>query len=227
MNARARVRAEISREILDAAKHEVAADGASGLSLRAVARRVGMVPSALYRYFPSRDDLLTALIVDAYDALGSAVEAADQPGATPMERWLAVAGAARAWAGGHVHDWALLYGTPVTGYQAPEATIEPALRITRVVAGIFAAALPPGPAPQANMPAAPTGLDDVVAPMRDLLLPGRGADSVAGVLIAWAHLIGIVSLELFGHFKGATTDFERLFDYTVRAVGELGGLISV
>ncbi len=75
--ARARVRAELTQEILAAAHEELAAGGAAGLSLRAVARRLEMVPSALYRYFPNRDALLTALIVDAYEAVGAAAGAAD------------------------------------------------------------------------------------------------------------------------------------------------------
>jgi len=77
---RARVRAELTREIAEVARQHLASDGAAGLSLRAVARELGMASSAVYRYFPSRDDLLTALIVDAYDALGEAAETADSLG---------------------------------------------------------------------------------------------------------------------------------------------------
>ena len=76
--ARERARAELTREIKQEARRQLAAHGAEGLSLRAVARELGMVSSALYRYFPSRDELLTALIIDAYDALGEAAEAAER-----------------------------------------------------------------------------------------------------------------------------------------------------
>ena len=75
--ARARVRAELTREIVEAARRQLATDGAAGLSLRAVARELGMASSAVYRYFASRDELLTALIVDAYDAIGAAAEEAE------------------------------------------------------------------------------------------------------------------------------------------------------
>ena len=75
---RARARAEMRTEILDAARGQLAQEGAAGLSLRAVAREVGMVSSAVYRYFDNRDALLTALIIDAYDSLGEAVEAAEE-----------------------------------------------------------------------------------------------------------------------------------------------------
>ncbi len=85
--ARERARAELTREIKDEARSQLAAEGPQRLSLRSVARELGMVSSALYRYFPSKDDLLTALIVDAYDSLGAAAERAaaatdpdDRPG---------------------------------------------------------------------------------------------------------------------------------------------------
>ncbi|HEY9521654.1 MAG TPA: helix-turn-helix domain-containing protein, partial [Thermopolyspora sp.] len=74
--ARERARAELIGEIKEAAKRQMAVTGATGLSLRAVARELGMVSSAIYRYFPSRDDLLTALIIEAFDAVGEAVEGA-------------------------------------------------------------------------------------------------------------------------------------------------------
>ena len=75
---RARVRAELMQEIKDEARLQIAQEGASSLSLRAIARHLDMVSSGIYRYFKSRDELLTALIVDAYEAIGSAVEAADE-----------------------------------------------------------------------------------------------------------------------------------------------------
>src|SRR5580704_8392673 len=93
---RERARAELSREIKEEARRQLAASGADGLSLRAVAKELGMVSSALYRYYPSRDDLLTMLIIDAYDALGAAAEgaiAAGQAGAgqevPARARWVA------------------------------------------------------------------------------------------------------------------------------------------
>ena len=93
-----------------------------------------MASSAIYRYFPSRDDLLTALIIDGYNAVGEAVENADA--AVPREdhggRWLAVCHAVRDWALAHPHEYALLYGSPVPGYQAPADTVPAAIRDTLV-----------------------------------------------------------------------------------------------
>src|ERR671918_367673 len=106
--ARARARIEVTSAIKDEARRQLAAEGAAKLSLRAVARELGMVSSALYRYFPSRDDLLTALIIDAYDSLGETAEqahaAAAAADAGPVRRWSAVCEAVRAWALEHPHE---------------------------------------------------------------------------------------------------------------------------
>src|SRR5471032_709624 len=113
--ARDRARAEITGEIKAVARRQLAEHGSAALSLRAVAREVGMVSSAVYRYFPSRDELLTALIVDAYDAVGEAVEhalAAKRRG-NFVARWVAMSRAIRAWALAHPHEYALIYGSPV------------------------------------------------------------------------------------------------------------------
>src|SRR3954447_26089069 len=129
--ARARARAELTHEIKAAARRHLAAEGAQRLSLRAVAREVGMVSSAVYRYFPSRDDLLTALIVDAYNAVGDVAErglsARGPAGVVP--RWVRVSTAIRTWALAHPHEYALIYGSPVPGYAAPVDTIDPAARV--------------------------------------------------------------------------------------------------
>src|SRR5262252_9106984 len=121
--ARARARAELTREIKEEARRQLAEVGGNGLSLRAVARALGMVSSALYRYFPSRDDLLTALIIDAYDSLGAAAERAvagsgAEPGASARAQWRACCTAVRDWAIANPHEYALIYGSPVPGYQA-------------------------------------------------------------------------------------------------------------
>ena len=229
-SARARVRAEITSEILRAAEEELAAEGAAALSLRAVARRVDMVPSALYRYFPSRDALLTELIVGAYDSVGEAAESTDRAaaaaGRAPLERWLGVARAVRQWARAQPQRWALIYGSPVPGYAAPPATVEAAMRITKVIAAL----VPEGDAPPATaavLPEAPPGFDALLEPTRAEILPGRPAPVVAAALMAWTALIGTVSMELFGHFEGGTAGaFDPVFDYAMETAGRLAGLAA-
>src|SRR5215813_12973966 len=101
---RARVRVEITEEIKETARRHVASEGAANLSLRAVARELGMVSSAVYRYFPSRDDLLTALIIDCYNELGEVAEQAVAGKEDRLEAWLAYGHAIRDWALGHPAD---------------------------------------------------------------------------------------------------------------------------
>ena len=224
--ARERVRAEITREITDIARAQLAADGAAALSLRAVAREMGMVSSAIYRYFASRDDLLTALIIDGYNAIGQAVEDADA-GCRPDDypgRWRATCRAARAWAVAHPHEYALIYGSPVPGYQAPQATIGPAARsaivLGRLVSDAFAAgALAPG----GDMPPMPNGLAQDASRLRDSVLPEVPDEVVIAALTAWAGVFGLISFELFGQFNNVITDTAGYFD---RGLADLGRLVG-
>jgi AcrR family transcriptional regulator len=220
--ARARVRAQLTSEIKDAARAELAVAGSSGLSLRAVARRLDMVPSALYRYFDGRDALLTALIIDAYASLAAAVVAADQRGGPgPRRRWLAIGHAVRSWAWDHRPEWALIYGSPVPGYEAPQDTLGPALELVRVMAAIV------GPQQSEMLPMVlPIDADlvewlDVVS---DPVFSGAARDVVALAVVAYTHLLGAVSLELFGQFGPDATPAPAIFDYGLRVTATLLGL---
>lgn len=149
------------REITVTARRQLATAGAAGLSLRAVARELGMVSSAIYRYVPSRDDLLTLLIIDGYNAVGEAVERADARSTKNAAedfagRWLAVCRAVREWALAHPHEYALLYGSPVPGYKAPDDTVAAAVRDTVVFARVITEAHTAGAiAPDAPCPPPP------------------------------------------------------------------------
>src|SRR5258707_5383125 len=137
---RARVRADMISESKPVARGHLETAGAN-LSLRAVARELGLVSSALYRYFASRDELLTALIIDGYNALGDAAEAADAAVTDRSDlrsRWLASARAIRGWALAKPAEYALLFGSPVPGYAAPHDTIAAAARTPAVLVGILA-----------------------------------------------------------------------------------------
>ncbi|RNL63222.1 TetR/AcrR family transcriptional regulator [Nocardioides marmoriginsengisoli] len=214
--ARQRAREEITAEILLAARARLAEAGPGELSLRAVARDVGMVSSAVYRYFPSRDDLLTALLISAYDELGVAAEAADDAVPDrddPAARWTATCTAVREWAIAHPHDYALLYGSPVSGYAAPQDTIVPATRVIVRLVQIIVAAHEAGiPAPVAPV-GAPAGFDAAVAGAREAIARfGLGSDAdapaelVGRTLMAWTTIFGTISFELWGHLVGSVED---------------------
>ncbi|WP_251150200.1 TetR/AcrR family transcriptional regulator [Cellulosimicrobium sp. Marseille-Q4280] len=232
-NARALARETLTREILDAARARLATDGPGALSLRAVARDVGMVSSAVYRYFPSRDALLTALLVECYDELGAAVEGAEAAVARDdhQGRWLAASRALRAWCVGRPGDFALLYGTPVPGYAAPRDTVEPATRVVRVLVRIVGDAWVAGREP---LPA-PEGADDATALVADarayvaargLVGPDAPTESVVRTLIAWTTLFGTVSFELFGHLERTVGDRASWFDAVALRLGADLGVVG-
>ncbi|MFE9598409.1 TetR/AcrR family transcriptional regulator [Streptomyces hokutonensis] len=216
--ARARARIEVTAAIKDEARRQLAAEGAAKLSLRAVARELGMVSSALYRYFPSRDDLLTALIIDAYDSVGESAETAhaEVVDAGPLRRWISVCEAVRGWALAHPHEYALIYGSPVPGYVAPETTVPPAARVALLLIGIArdahqAGALTEPPLPADLHPEA----ERMVADFAGDLPPGVAVALVA----AWAELYGLVSFELFGQFRRVVEDRGPFFRHAVRRLG--------
>jgi AcrR family transcriptional regulator len=213
--ARARARAELTQEIVDTARAHLAIDGAAGLSLRAVARDLGMVSSAVYRYFPSRDELLTRLIIDAYNSLGEAAETAEAQvrRGDLRGRWLAVANGVRAWGLAHPHEWGLLYGTPVPGYAAPQDTIDPANRVTSLLIALLAEMHTRGGSTTTPMPKAARASLSLV---RDVIPDAVPDDLVVRGLMAWTQLIGTVTLEVNGQFHNVISEMDDYFDHVMR-----------
>jgi AcrR family transcriptional regulator len=248
---RARVRAEMIAEIKAVARRHLETDGAN-LSLRAVARDMGMVSSALYRYFASRDDLLTALILDAYNALGEAAEAADEAVTDRSQlraRWLATAHGIRGWALGTPAEYALLFGTPVPGYAAPADTITAAARtpvvLIRILADGFASgALAGESALRIGAPAGSPGALAAAGRPQAAGIAARLADAVradlsrargdiapelpdelmlAGIS-GWVQLFGMVSFELSGQFNNVIEARAEFFDLQMEVMADLIGL---
>ncbi|MGB6458266.1 MAG: TetR-like C-terminal domain-containing protein [Streptosporangiaceae bacterium] len=224
---RARVRAEMTSEIKAVARRHLETDGAN-LSLRAVARDMGMVSSALYRYFASRDDLLTALIIDAYSAVGGAVEAADAAISDRSDlrgRWLGTARAVRAWALERPAEYALLYGSPVPGYTAPGDTIAAATRTAVVLVGILADGHEAG---AITAPAAAPRLGRAVradlARARDQISPGLPEELLLLGMTGWLQLFGAVSFELFGQLNNVIEARAEFFDEQMTLMADLMGI---
>jgi AcrR family transcriptional regulator len=223
--ARERARAELTQEIKDEARRQLAEVGANGLSLRAVARELGMVSSALYRYFPSRDRLLTDLIVDAYNAIGEAAETADPGQGEPRERWLAIWHATREWARAHPHEYALIYGSPIPGYRAPQDTVAQAARVPLVVLGILRDAQAGGQL--ADVPDRPPPgpvLTDQLRALTELVSIPLPGPVLTCALIAWTQLFGMISFELFGQLVGSVDPSAEFFDNAVGRMAEFVGL---
>ncbi len=217
--ARERARAELTQEIKDEARRQLAEVGANGLSLRAVARELGMVSSALYRYFPSRDRLLTDLIVDAYNAIGEAAEGADPGQGEPRERWLSIWLATREWAKAHPHEYALIYGSPIPGYQAPQDTVAPAARVALALVKVLThtelRAVDGDVAP---------GLRAQAETLTKVLGIVAGPETVARLLMAWTQLFGAISFDLFGQYVGSVDPADEFFAHTAKRMAEFVGL---
>jgi AcrR family transcriptional regulator len=223
--ARAIARAELTRAILDRAGEQLAEVGPAALSVRQIARDLEMASSAVYRYFPSRDALLTALIVAAYDDLGAAVEA----GAAQAEeddlrgRFRGASLALRAWALEHPHEYALTYGSPVPGYAAPDDTVASAQRVPRVYLDLMRDARGYRLTPAATRKATPAEHASI-APIRRFVEPELTDTWTIRGLMAWSTLFGHVSLELFGHMYRGVLDYRAHFAQLVEQLADDLGL---
>ena len=221
---RAENRAEVTRAILERASSQLAEVGPSALSVRQIARELEMASSAVYRYFPSRDALLTALLIAAFDAVGEAAEAGAARGGTLRARFSRASHAVRDWARAHPHEYALAYGSPVPGYVAPTDTIASYTRVVAVLMGIVR---------DAQVDDRPLG-----APVRDI--SGKERKALAPVsqftepalddahttrgLVVWATLFGHLSLELFGHMHNGVLDYDEHFRTVVEQLADDLGL---
>lgn len=224
--AREIARVELTRAILDSARRQLAEVGPAALSVRAVARELEMASSAVYRYFPSRDALLTALLIEAYDDVGAAVEAADagvRPRGEVGARWRKVCKALRSWAIEHPHDYALLYGSPVPGYAAPQATVVSATRVPAVLLGILADAQADGRSVTTTSMPVPRREQRALAGVRELA-GDVDDEALVRALIAWETVFGHLSLELFGHMHNGVLDYDAHFDHVVERLSEDLGL---
>jgi AcrR family transcriptional regulator len=214
---RALARAELLTEVGRVARAHLAEFGAAGLSVRAIARELGLASSALYRYYPSRDALLTRLIIEAYNELGEAVETheATVDRADRAGRYAAICHAVRDWARSHPHEYALIYGSPVPGYAAPDDTIDPAVRVARVLMHLAADVDPAGVAVRIDDPLDPGFLEQITA-LNNAMDTDIDPKVLAVGVTLWAQLFGIVSFELFGTFNNTFEPADAVFEHHVR-----------
>ena len=219
----------MTAEILAVARQHLANEGAAALSLRSVARDLELAPSALYRYFDGRDALLSALIMAAYESLADEAErAADQAhdaGSTDAARWLEAPRAIRRWALERPYEWGLIFGTPVPGYEAPQDTVEPYARVATALARPVVEAKSAG----RLRPDAPsgTGTDELrraLMPVAEGLSLDMPVEMVVRIVQAWSTVVGVISLEVFGHWRNTVLDPEAFFEETVRNLAEDIGL---
>jgi AcrR family transcriptional regulator len=217
-------REQIEARIVELGRRHLVDRGAAGLSLRAIARDLGMVSSAVYRYVSSRDELLTLLLIDAYSDLAETVDAARD--IVMGELWsddvVAIARAARRWAVAHPAQWALLYGSPVPGYHAPaERTVGVGTRVVGAIFDAIAAGITTGDIRLTNTVVPHPMSSDFDRIRQEFSFPGDDA-VIAKCFLFWAGVLGAISLEVFGQYGADTlTDPEAVFDT------QLGLLVDV
>jgi len=212
----------LQEAIKQTAWKQIAESGASSLSLRAIARQLKITAPAIYNYYPSRDDLVTALIIDAYQAFGDAQhEAVNAVPESDLEGRLMAAGKAyRSWAVAHPERYQLIFGTPIPGYVAPEEKTSP------VAARSLAALVTVLETLRAQ---------DKLLVIHDLELgPERLAlfeqwkkigieadiQSVSIATVIWARVHGLVSLEISNNLLPFGPSPETLYQYELCAIGK-------
>jgi AcrR family transcriptional regulator len=220
LTRRERTRAATLAEIKQHAWTQVGEGGAPSLSLRGIAREMGMTSSALYRYFDSQEQLISDLVADGYESLADALEAAEQAvpeGTDSGEHFMCLARAYRAWALEHAAEYALIFGSPMCEPQDNPRVKDEHWRGINVlfrsmIKGILSGALDPSRIP----PASPTlrkQFKQWQAEMGSPLTP----EALAGCMFIWSLLHGAISLELFDQIPPFLVPAGDLFEQQMRA----------
>ncbi|MET9852852.1 TetR-like C-terminal domain-containing protein [Streptomyces sp. NPDC006450] len=222
--------AVLSELIKKTARLHLAELGGGGLSLDSLAHDCGRAVTEVQTLFPHRDDLLTALVIDAYDASGAAMEQADEAAtaahASAGARLLAVTRALRRWSFAHPAEFTLIYGSPVPGYHAPQDTVLPASRTPGVLAAIVGAALADSELtpPRRTVPGPPLLLPAAVEAFGGLP-PAPFSDVIERGIVLWSSLIGLLVFQVFSRTHDSVRDEAAFFDYAVAVAAEAIGLV--
>ncbi len=212
-------------EIKRLAREQLIANGYGGLSLRALARDMRMSSPAIFRYFPTQADLITALCVDAYTDLADTIDRTRDrtADASPHTRMRSIFATIRQWALANPADFALIYGTPIPGYHAPESATGPAAgRIMAAIIETYLHALaadvatpddfePPDPVELA-------GLGSRLLEPRKSALTSLTPAAAAAAHNAWAAVLGFIISELWGNLPRLITNTDGLFDVHLRTI---------
>ncbi|RCV51260.1 TetR/AcrR family transcriptional regulator [Marinitenerispora sediminis] len=220
---RSRYREQTRAEIKAIALRQLAEGGIAAVALTRIAKELGLSGPALYRYFANRDDLLTALIRDAYDDAAAAIADAEPraAGEPARERLHRLSAAYRTWAATHPHRYLLIAGSPQPGYTAPADTVDRARSALGHFLPLFAGAEPvPAVLPVARRLTAWAEQEPAVAEWVAAAVAGTSGEApradtgasaatgicLAGALMSWTRTHGVVSLEVAGHFAGMGHD---------------------
>ncbi|MER7044684.1 TetR-like C-terminal domain-containing protein [Streptomyces jumonjinensis] len=227
--ADAPVSEELRARALAEGRRQLVERGALGLDQTGVADALAVDPAELDRLFPGRHDLLTALIVEAYDAMGDSAERAlaeaVESGLEPLQRWIAVARGVRGWSVANPHQYELIYGTTIPGYDAPPETMIAGARTAVALLSVLHQAQSEGALvsrPDDAPPPAP--VQTAVRGLSEGMMAGLPDDVIARTLIAWTQLFGMVSFSVFGHIAAFGDDPVAFCDHAADAMGRYVGL---
>ena len=230
---RKRVRAATVEEIKTTARRLLIEQGPQNVTLRAIAREMGMTAPGLYRYFPSHEDLWTQLCHDTYEALADAVEAGRDrvPVGDAPTRLLAATWAFRDWAVGHPREFGLVFGAPLPGVQELLAAGGPAeMRFSLVFTETFVELWEQQPFDVPAEENLPPGLAPQLRTYWDALVPafpaaaGLPLGAVYVFLVAWVQLYGVVAMEVFGHLRFCLEDSAPFFESQLLHLADLLGI---
>jgi AcrR family transcriptional regulator len=221
-------RGEMIARIKAAAHGQMAQYGTAGLSLRGIARKLGITAPAIYNYFPRLDDLITALLVDTFTALAEAMEAAEAALASdrPYDKIMALCLAYRGWAAAHPVDFQLIYGNPIPGYYAPEELTIPLAR--RPFMGLFRSFIKAYEVGELTIPVeyqvVPPAMVEGIAAWKRLSGIEMPDALLALLMSGWSRIHGMVMLELFHHIQPLVGDGATFYRYEIDAYLERLGL---
>ncbi len=197
---------DLQEAIKNTARKQIKKNGAVSLSLRAIARELEITAPAIYNYFPTKDNLVTTLIVDAYHSLSVSLSDAkdSSPEKNYIDQIIFIANRYRSWALSHSEEYGLIFGTPIPDYKAPMEIINPAAAGGLVVLiGVLDTAYRMGK----------LTVNKLSVPMQEMMQHRINKTNYQGppaiihiALGSWAHIHGLVSLELFGNLSSCSED---------------------
>lgn len=196
-------REEMIQQIKATAREQMTVKGTAGLSLRGIARELGVTAPAIYNYFPTLDDLITALITDAFRSIAGAMAIAADEGddGTAVSRIFAAGLAYREWAVANPIQFQLIYGNPIPNYTAPAEITGPLARLP--FEGLMQDFMSAYQAGELTFPDQYVNIPDTVREDIQTYLSRVGFEMpeaiIYTIMSSWAHIHGIVMLELFHH----------------------------
>lgn len=227
LSRRDRVRAETTAEIKQTARQILVAQGPEAVTLRAIAREMGMTAPALYRYFGSHEDLIRHVVGDIFSEIGAGIAAAiDAAGDGMTGKMIAACREFRRWGLSHKAEFGLLFGTPLPTLEAAhdDVVAECAGKFSGVFFALFYELWRKQPFPIPADDEIDPGLRAQLASYQEAL----GADLPLGAgltfLRCWVRLYGMVSLEVFGHLHFALEDSAPMFEITLAELARLVNL---